>query len=460
MQYRSREIRIMNQLNDDSEISGHFRVPPDLRIMSIIIIIVFITTIAAAIFMKVDQIVPALGVLETQQKLFEVRSTVSGLIRRIHVKEGDKVSKGDILINIDSEQIELKIASLEKQQDAITRTIWTNYYEIEGQINQELEAKLKKSVHHIDDPIGKIGYQKFLRNKLSNEIVVMEKSVAELKENQKRDVEQLKLSEQNNKLVKGILIRQTKLFKQNVGTKAEYEKAQQKFLSTQERVASLKSNIKTYLVKHDRLIAEQEKMKNSFISDRLIKIYNNFDQYARISFEQKGLNRKLEELTLRAPFDAIVDSLYVLGKHEVVKSGAKLVSLRSIYDPKSLTIDMVVPSNFAIWVQEGMTFRASSRGNSPDDHGYITGKIGYISKSTKEEKGVRLYRIKGIIENFDFSEDFKLESTSHQTGTSEYFTWEYNGQKIIWVAEMQKVSIIINPNGNIMGSVSVDILEN
>ncbi|HJJ22894.1 MAG TPA: hypothetical protein OQH54_04170 [Nitrosopumilus sp.] len=63
-------------------------------------------------------------------------------------------------------------------------------------------------------------------------------------------------------------------------------------------------------------------------------------------------------------------------------------------------------------------------------------------------------------ENFDFSEDFELKSTSHQTGISEYFTWEYNGQKIILISEMQQVSIIINPNGNILGSVSVDILEN
>ena len=63
-------------------------------------------------------------------------------------------------------------------------------------------------------------------------------------------------------------------------------------------------------------------------------------------------------------------------------------------------------------------------------------------------------------ENFDFSEDFKLESTSHQTGTSEYFTWEYNGQKIIWINKIQEISIIINPNGNVIGSVSVDILEN
>ncbi len=62
-------------------------------------------------------------------------------------------------------------------------------------------------------------------------------------------------------------------------------------------------------------------------------------------------------------------------------------------------------------------------------------------------------------ENFDFSEDFNLESTSHQTGTSEYFTWNYEGQKIIWITEMQKVSIVINSNGNVMGSVSVDILE-
>jgi hypothetical protein len=63
-------------------------------------------------------------------------------------------------------------------------------------------------------------------------------------------------------------------------------------------------------------------------------------------------------------------------------------------------------------------------------------------------------------DNFDFSEDFTLESTSHQTGTSEYFTWEYSGQKTIWIAEMQEISIVINPNGNVIGSVSVDILEN
>ena len=63
-------------------------------------------------------------------------------------------------------------------------------------------------------------------------------------------------------------------------------------------------------------------------------------------------------------------------------------------------------------------------------------------------------------ETFDYSEDFKLVGTSHQTEISEYFTWDYDGQKNIFISEMQEFSITINPNGETLGSVSMDILEN
>ena len=63
-------------------------------------------------------------------------------------------------------------------------------------------------------------------------------------------------------------------------------------------------------------------------------------------------------------------------------------------------------------------------------------------------------------DTFDFSEDFELVGTPHQTGISEYFTWDYAGEKKISISEIQEISIMINPNGETMGSVSVDILEN
>ena len=60
----------------------------------------------------------------------------------------------------------------------------------------------------------------------------------------------------------------------------------------------------------------------------------------------------------------------------------------------------------------------------------------------------------------NFSEDFKRIGTPHQTGISEYYTWDYDGEKNFMISETQEISIIINPNGETLGSVSVDILEN
>ena len=62
--------------------------------------------------------------------------------------------------------------------------------------------------------------------------------------------------------------------------------------------------------------------------------------------------------------------------------------------------------------------------------------------------------------SIEFSEDFQLRNTLHETGISEYYTWEYFGENKITILEDQRVSISINPNGNVMGSVSVSVLQN
>ena len=58
---------------------------------------------------------------------------------------------------------------------------------------------------------------------------------------------------------------------------------------------------------------------------------------------------------------------------------------------------------------------------------------------------------------FSFSEDFQLEGTSHETGISTYYTWDYLGKKVIQVPGDQELQIVINPRGNLLGSVSVDL---
>lgn len=61
---------------------------------------------------------------------------------------------------------------------------------------------------------------------------------------------------------------------------------------------------------------------------------------------------------------------------------------------------------------------------------------------------------------FNFSENFERIGTLQQTGISEYYTWDYDGQKNILISETQEILITINPNEETKGSISVDILEN
>ena len=60
-------------------------------------------------------------------------------------------------------------------------------------------------------------------------------------------------------------------------------------------------------------------------------------------------------------------------------------------------------------------------------------------------------------DNISFFEDFELVGTSVETDISQYYTWDYDGQKIFQVSGLEKVKISIDPHENTKGTVSVYI---
>jgi len=62
-------------------------------------------------------------------------------------------------------------------------------------------------------------------------------------------------------------------------------------------------------------------------------------------------------------------------------------------------------------------------------------------------------------QNYVFEENFELVGIPHESETAKYFTWKYNGNEKITIDSSQEISIIINPNGNVKGSVSVDLIR-
>ncbi len=58
---------------------------------------------------------------------------------------------------------------------------------------------------------------------------------------------------------------------------------------------------------------------------------------------------------------------------------------------------------------------------------------------------------------FSFYEDFELKGTAYTTSISEYFTWDYLGEKKIEISDRKSLQVSIDPNGNLQGPVSVMI---
>jgi len=61
-----------------------------------------------------------------------------------------------------------------------------------------------------------------------------------------------------------------------------------------------------------------------------------------------------------------------------------------------------------------------------------------------------------------FSEEFILKGTPVDTGISKYYTWEYVGQKYVYIPEVEREAnyeITIKRSGNLKGSVTISLLR-
>ena len=89
-----------------------------------------------------------------------------------------------------------------------------------------------------------------------------------------------------------------------------------------------------------------------------------------------------------------------------------------------------------------------------------TYKIGFVPMGDSPHKITIVIKGKSTTTspNFYFSEEFVLKGTPVDTGISKYYTWEYVGQKYVYIPEVEgeaDYEIAISRSGNLKGSVTI-----
>ena len=83
----------------------------------------------------------------------------------------------------------------------------------------------------------------------------------------------------------------------------------------------------------------------------------------------------------------------------------------------------------------------------------------YFFRFVPNGSSPEILSIKLTSQNYEFVENYSLIGTPHESETAKYFTWKYQGKGEIVIESSKQISININPNGNVNGSVSVDLIK-
>jgi len=404
MDYNFGEIHALNLLSDNPDYSKRFNTPKDLKIVTWLILLALAIVVAVAIIVKVDKIVPAKGRLDTKAELFEVRNTQQGFVSKVFFEEGEKVNAGDLLVKFDTRLLELDIQSLDQDIKALGRNLWSDAY----QLNKVLSAADYKAIaallNQVHDPFSQLSWTHALVAPLEQTLAQLHLSQLDARQQAQHTKGQLSLAGQSLAMDEVELTRAQKLYQKGIESQAQMEQKQRQVLDSQSRKADLQSTLAQLLARDQQLNTDINKLKSDYVMERMVRFYDNLDRLEQAQINRLRQQRLLADMVVRAPISGSIDGVAIKGPGELLNANATLLTLRPQFKREDLVIEIQIPSSFAVWVEQGMEFRASAQGNNPDDHGYISGTVEFVSKSTTEDKaGARFFRIIGRITDFDLS---------------------------------------------------------
>ncbi len=311
---------------------------------TVIIVGVFTLLIAAIIwacFSKLDVVITSSGSMQPIGNLNVVQSYSGGTVKSINVVEGEYVEQGDVLIELDTEALEIDLNQLNSQKEILEaqKDIYTKIKDGKDMSNVKVtdyDIELQPYIQAILD--SDTAY----KNTLSN--LEKEKSNADLN----HQIAQIQLEEY-----------------QANGTRRQRE--------MQELVVQQHANA---MEQTDLQISDTKTQYSAQVNSQLSQISSQLNEI-EASLEKYRLSKEYQNIT--APVSGYVNSLSVNTLGETVTSAQDLVTIV----PDNTPVEMVcyVKNMDIADVEIGMETEIKLEAYSYNKYGTVKGIVKYISPS-------------------------------------------------------------------------------
>lgn len=319
-----------------------------------------IAVIVWACLSEIDVVITSNGSIQPSGSVNVVESYASGTVKEIYVAEGQHVNQGDILIELDTQSIDIDVNQLNYQKQTL---------EAEQSIYEQIQSG--KGTDEIDISAYGEDICPFLQTILDTDL------------SYHNSLDNLELEKTNTELNRQIAQLQLEEY-QSGGTARQQESQKltiQQYDNAMEQIELQINDAKTQY-------SAQINSRLSEIDSQLEEINNNLEKY----------NLSKEYQTITAPVSGYVNSVGVNTLGETVSTAEQLITI--VPDDEPVEMVCYVKNMDIADIQVGMEAEIKLEAYPYNRYGTVRGVVKYISPSsfTSEQLG-SVYLVKLDVEN-------------------------------------------------------------
>lgn len=388
------------------------------RVLSGTISALLVAIIAWAHFSKIDEVAVAAGDLIPSVQVRPVRSVQEGKVSSVKVREGDRVTLGQVLVQLDSKLSQTEIDNLEKSARLIREDLARLEAERTGSKNtgtylqdQLLAARLQefdnkrdsataeanKQIATIDE--AKIRLARLQENLLNAKTTLMDARLifgnaqsslrnAQVKEKGLRTL----VSPEN-----GAIPRVDYLDAQNRVIQAQSEvtkakdgiiKAQDTFVSTEKEIAGQLQKIRQAEQGYQVALQEANRVSSERQSGILAELNKRREELTTTEGKLKQARSQKEQSTITAPVNGTVYGIKVTTGGGTVQTGEELLSI--LPDGEEILLEVKLLNRDVGFISQGMKAKVKMAAFPYQEFGSVEGTVVQISPNAISDEDLGL----------------------------------------------------------------------
>lgn len=371
------------------------------------------------------------------QKQETIYPRIQGLVEEVHVKEGDSVKEGELLVKIDTKDMSYQLAQLEEQKRSTMGQEKQVYDEmkqqlvslraqlqsLEGQKKEVNSAPYKSQINQQQLMIQEAKRQFKMAEEEYERINILFESGAVSKKEKDYAEQALNQAKDNLKIQEEVLVL---LKEQTEGSELNYE-GQRKAIESQ--IALL-----------------QSQLNEETGSSGTIQYYKGMIESLDAQIEQ--MKHQIEQGAIKAPFTGIVKDLKAKKGMPVSSQGALL----SVFQPETYEVEAFVLTEDIIGVEEGMSVELIQERKDQDV--FFNGIVDRIAPSAEDRissLGLTEQRVKVTIKlnetetklrpGYALDVNFVSYKEENKLAVPKVVLFPYEDGEALWVVEGGKAKI-------------------